>query len=165
MKTRNMAMIVLLAASAARADRPMPSKLREGWREARNNLLWWRPYDTFDGTNAAFELEHGLAPGGAIRYFGGELMKELAKPDGGDSNRVADALNRLVRGGNNGPGPEEYYERGLQQSLLVRRLVMYGYTTGGIDLSAGPVYGLKRNYSMNNHPVGVQSLIRNPTHQ
>jgi len=94
-----MTLIILLAAAAARADHPMPSNLREGWRENRNYLLWWRPYDTFDGTNAAFELEHGLAPGGGVQYFGGKLMKELVKPDGGDSNRVADALNRLVKGG------------------------------------------------------------------
>ena len=33
-------MIVLLAAFAARAERPLiPSKLREGWRENRNALL------------------------------------------------------------------------------------------------------------------------------
>ena len=103
MKTRNMAIIALLAAFAARAERPLiPSKLQEGWRENRNALLWWRPYDTFDGTNAAFELEHGLAAGGAVRYFGEQLLAELAKPDGGDSNRVADVLNRLVRGGTYG---------------------------------------------------------------
>jgi len=66
---------------------------------------------------------------------------------------------------NNGPGPEEYYERGLQQSVLVKRLLMYGYTGGGSDLTAGPVYGVKRNYSINNHPVGVGSLNRNPMHQ
>ena len=100
MKTRNMAMIVLLAACAARAEQlPMPSGLVEGWRENRNALLWWRPYDTFDGTNAAFELAHGLPPGGAVRHFGDQLLSELSKPDGGDSNRVAEVLNRLVRGG------------------------------------------------------------------
>jgi hypothetical protein len=91
---------VLLAAFAARAEQPLlPSQLREGWREARNNLLWWHPYDTFDGTNTAFELAHGLPPGGAVRCFGEQLLSDLVKPDGGDSNRVAEVLNRLVRSG------------------------------------------------------------------
>jgi len=27
------------------------------------------------------------------------------------------------------------------------------------------VYGVKRNYSINNHPVGVGNLNRNPMHQ
>jgi len=93
-------LIVLLAAFAARAEQlPMPSGLVEGWRENRNALLWWRPYDTFDGTNTAFELAHGLPPGGAVRHFGEQLLSELAKPDGGDSNRVAEVLGRLVRSG------------------------------------------------------------------
>jgi len=100
MKTRNMAIIVLLTTSVAWAEQPLlPSKLREGWRENRNNMLWWHPYDTFDGTNAAFELAHGLPPGGAVRCFGEQLLSELAKPDGGDSNRVAEVLDRLVRSG------------------------------------------------------------------
>jgi len=39
---------------------------------------------------------------------------------------------------NNGPGPQEYYPRGLQQAGVIDRLLMSG---GGVDIPSGRVYG------------------------
>ncbi|HOR98773.1 MAG TPA: hypothetical protein PLZ74_10420 [Kiritimatiellia bacterium] len=50
---------------------------------------------------------------------------------------------RLPYDWNNGPGPEEYYERGLQQMEVIDRLLMSSSTLG-MDIPSGRVFGLPR---------------------
>jgi hypothetical protein len=44
---------------------------------------------------------------------------------------------------NNGPGPEEYYQRGLQQVDVIDRLLMSGGALG-VDIPSGQVFGLPK---------------------
>lgn len=90
--------IVVALVLQAEPHRKAP-KFKEGWQERRGNLLWWYPDNAFAEANAAFERQHGLEPGGAVKHFYGMLEAELAKPDGGDSNTVTQALERLSRSG------------------------------------------------------------------
>jgi hypothetical protein len=84
--------------------------------------------------------------------------------------------SRLPLDWNNGPGPQEYYTRGLEQAAVNKRLLMYGYTDGGVDIPAGRVYGLSvRTYLYSgtvsnvidrlNIPVGLSDINRTPSHQ
>jgi len=50
---------------------------------------------------------------------------------------------RLLYDWNNGPGPEEYYPRGLQQVDVIDRLLMSSCGLG-VDIPSGRVYGLPR---------------------
>jgi len=137
--------------------------------------VYFVPRITFRGNVPAANGTNGMlvTSGISSRTFAHELGHCCGLPDIYDVHpefpevKIEGAVSqaRLPLDWNNGPGPEEYYERGRQQSLLVKRLLMYGYTSGGSDLTAGPVYGVKRNCSINNHPVGIESLNRNPMHQ
>jgi hypothetical protein len=69
-----------------------------------------------------------------------------------------------MRDWNNGPGPQEYYPRGLQQATLIVRLLMYGTTAGGKDIPTGSVYGLNKEKVLANIVTGVQSMNRTPSH-
>ena len=82
---------------------------------------------------------------------------------------------RLPRDWNNGPGPEEYYTRGLEQAELMKQTLMYGYspqTGGGIDIPAGTVFGLKvlrydilpPEIGLEPVKVGLQHINRTPAH-
>ncbi|HHU15753.1 MAG: hypothetical protein PHG74_14560 [Kiritimatiellae bacterium] len=74
------------------------------------------------------------------------------------------SIGRLPLDWNNGPGPEEYYPRGLQQATLIVRLLMYGTTAGGKDIPTGSVYGLNKEKVLANIVTGVQSMNRTPSH-
>jgi len=65
---------------------------------------------------------------------------------------------------NNGPGPQEYYGRGLPHTTLIRRLLMFGAAAGGTDIPAGPVYGLDKQGTFGLVTVGVQEMDRTPAH-
>ena len=65
---------------------------------------------------------------------------------------------------NNGPGPQEYYGRGLPHTTLIRRLLMFGAAAGGTDIPAGPVYGLDKQGMSGLVTVGVQGMIKTPQH-
>ena len=68
---------------------------------------------------------------------------------------------------NGGPGPL-YYEPGLEQAELVRRLLMYGYGGTAIvkgDIPLGRVLGITWNGQTNLVKVGLRDMNRNPKHQ
>jgi len=65
---------------------------------------------------------------------------------------------------NNGPGPQEYYPRGLPLSTVIERCLMFGYTSGGHDLPMGSVKGYDRDGIFRPISVGVQGMSRNPVH-
>jgi hypothetical protein len=72
--------------------------------------------------------------------------------------------DRLPMDWNNGPGPQEYYLRGLPHTTLIRRLLMFGAAAGGTDIPAGSVYGLDKQGTFGLVTVGVQSMDRTPAH-
>ncbi len=74
------------------------------------------------------------------------------------------SYDRLPLDWNNGPGPQEYYLRGLPHATLVRRLLMFGAAAGGTDIPAGTVYGLDKQDTVGLVTVGVQSMDRTPAH-
>jgi hypothetical protein len=65
---------------------------------------------------------------------------------------------------NNGPGPQEYYQRGLPLAAVIRRCLMFGYTSGGNDIPAGPVKGYNGEGVFGSVPVGAQGMDREPAH-
>jgi len=65
---------------------------------------------------------------------------------------------------NNGPGPQEYYLRGLSHTTLIRRLLMFGAAADGTDIPAGSVYGLDKQGMSGLVTVGVQGMIKTPQH-
>ena len=65
---------------------------------------------------------------------------------------------------NNGPGPQEYYLRGLPLATVIRRCLMFGYTIGGNDIPAGPVRGYDKTGVLGPVPVGAQGMNREPKH-
>ena len=65
---------------------------------------------------------------------------------------------------NNGPGPQEYYLRGLPLATVIRRCLMFGYTSGGHDIPAGPVKGYSKEGVFGFVPVGAQGMERRPAH-
>ncbi|MFA7054805.1 MAG: hypothetical protein WC328_17450 [Kiritimatiellia bacterium] len=71
---------------------------------------------------------------------------------------------RLPLDWNNGPGPEEYYPRGLQQASLASRLLMYGTISGGNDIPVGNVYGLNKEGVLDFIQTGVTGMDRTPSH-
>jgi hypothetical protein len=84
--------------------------------------------------------------------------------------------SRLPWDWNNGPGPEEYYTRGLLQADVIKRMLMYGFVTGGIDIPTGTAYGLSVRFhwvpptttieiNRLQVPVGASGLNRTPSHQ
>jgi len=84
--------------------------------------------------------------------------------------------SRLPCDWNNGPGPSEYYDRYLTQSLLLTRLLMYNSMAEGADIPSGSVYGVYRFSLLASSPTpgvlatglgpcGLNSLNRNPTHE
>ena len=66
---------------------------------------------------------------------------------------------------NNGPGPQEYYPRGLQHSALITRLLMFGQSAGGTDIPAGSIHGLDREGVVGLVKVGVMGMDRKPFHK
>jgi hypothetical protein len=73
---------------------------------------------------------------------------------------------RLPHDWNNGPGPEEYYERGLQQEGLIYRLLMSSSTLG-VDIPSGRVYGRAgSNGMLKLTDVGERNMVtRTPVSQ
>ena len=73
---------------------------------------------------------------------------------------------RLPHDWNNGPGPEEYYERELQQEGLVYRLLMSSSTLG-MDIPSGRVYGRAgSNGMLKLTDVGERNMVtRTPVSQ
>ena len=65
---------------------------------------------------------------------------------------------------NNGPGPQEYYLRGLPLAAVIERCLMFGYTSGGYDLPMGRVKGYKMGGIFCPVSVGVQGMNRTPAH-
>jgi hypothetical protein len=66
---------------------------------------------------------------------------------------------------NNGPGPQEYYPRGLPLATVIKRCLMFGYTSGGKDIPAGPIKGYDKKGVFGPVPVGVQGMERRPAHK
>ena len=66
---------------------------------------------------------------------------------------------------NNGPGPQEYYQRGLPLAAVIRRCLMFGYTSGGHDLPMGRVKGYNVSGIFRSISVGVQGMNRTPAHK
>jgi hypothetical protein len=73
--------------------------LDKGWQERRNNLLWWRPDVSLADSNEVFEPGYKMVMNEELRQTGDTLLTELVKPDGGNSNTVISALDRLSRSG------------------------------------------------------------------
>jgi len=73
--------------------------LDKGWQERRNNLLWWRPDVSLADSNEVFYPAYKVTMNEKLRQAGDTLLKELTKPDGGESNTVTAALERLSRSG------------------------------------------------------------------
>jgi hypothetical protein len=65
---------------------------------------------------------------------------------------------------NNGPGPQEYYPRGLPLSTVIERCLMFGYTSGGYDLPMDRVKGYKMGGIFCPVRVGVRWMNRTPAH-
>ena len=65
---------------------------------------------------------------------------------------------------NNGPEPQEYYLRGLPLATVIRRCLMFGYTSGGNDIPAGPVKGYDQTGTFGPVPVGTLGMNREPKH-
>jgi len=65
---------------------------------------------------------------------------------------------------NNGPGPQEYYLRGLPLATVIRRCLMFGLTSGGSDIPAGSVKGYSKEGEFGPVPVGAQGMNRFPKH-
>jgi len=65
---------------------------------------------------------------------------------------------------NNGPGPQEYYPRGLPLSTVIERCLMFGYTSGGYDLPMGRVKGYNVSGIFRPVSVGVRGMNRTPAH-
>jgi len=66
---------------------------------------------------------------------------------------------------NNGPGPQEYYPRELPLATVIKRCLMFGYTSGGKDIPAGPIKGYDKKGVFGPVPVGVQGMERRPAHK
>jgi hypothetical protein len=66
---------------------------------------------------------------------------------------------------NNGPGPQEYYQRGLPLATVIRRCLMFGYTSGGNDIPAGPIKGYDKRGVFGSVRVGTQGMDRFPKHK
>ena len=75
------------------------SILEPGWQRRRNDLLWWRPDISLAVSNEVFHTGYRLGMDDNLRQTGERLLKELAKPDGGESAAVSNALDRLSRSG------------------------------------------------------------------
>jgi hypothetical protein len=73
--------------------------------------------------------------------------------------------SRLPFDWNNGPGPQEYYPRGLQHSALITRLLMFGAAAGGTDIPAGPIHGLDKHGVAGPVQTGVMGMNRTPSHE
>ena len=65
---------------------------------------------------------------------------------------------------NNGPGPQEYYPRGLPLAAVIKRCLMFGYTSGGHDLPMGSVKGYDRDGIFGFVQVGTYWMDRRPAH-
>ena len=65
---------------------------------------------------------------------------------------------------NNGPGPQEYYPRGLPLSTVIERCLMFGYTSGGYDVPMGRVKGYNVSGIFRSISVGVRGMNRTPAH-
>jgi hypothetical protein len=66
---------------------------------------------------------------------------------------------------NNGPGPQEYYQRGLPLATVIRRCLMFGYTSGGNDIPTGPIKGYSKEGEFGPVRVGTQGMDRFPKHK
>ena len=66
---------------------------------------------------------------------------------------------------NNGPGPQEYYPRGLPLATVIKRCLMFGYTSGGNDIPAGPIKGYSKEGEFGPVRVGTQGMNRTPAHE
>ena len=64
----------------------------------------------------------------------------------------------------NGPGPQEYYPRGLLLPTVIERCLMFGYTSGGYDLPMGRVKGYNVSGIFRSISVGVRGMNRTPAH-
>jgi len=82
---------------------------------------------------------------------------------------------RIPSDWNNGPGPEEYYLPGAEQSSMIYRLLMHGNpavsSAGGIDIPRGDIYGIRKVLLISGDqfdmvPVGLDSagFTRTPNH-
>ncbi|MDD3584653.1 MAG: hypothetical protein PHG74_11625 [Kiritimatiellae bacterium] len=65
---------------------------------------------------------------------------------------------------NNGPGPQEYYPRELPLATVIKRCLMFGLTSGGNDIPAGPIKGYDKEGKFGSVPVGTQGMNRFPKH-
>jgi hypothetical protein len=65
---------------------------------------------------------------------------------------------------NNGPGPQEYYPRGLPLAAVIKRCLMFGYTSGGHDLPMGSVKGYDRDGIFGFVRGGTYGMDRFPKH-
>jgi len=65
---------------------------------------------------------------------------------------------------NNGPGPQEYYGRGLPLATVIKRCLMFGYTSGGHDIPAGPVKGYSKEGVFGPIQIGASGMDRTPHH-
>ncbi len=72
--------------------------------------------------------------------------------------------SRLPFDWNNGPGPQEYYPRGLQHSALITRLLMFGQSAGGTDIPAGSIHGIDKHGVAGPVHTGVMGMNRTPYH-
>jgi hypothetical protein len=66
---------------------------------------------------------------------------------------------------NNGPGPQEYYPRELPLATVIKRCLMFGYTSGGNDIPAGPIKGYSKEGEFGPVRVGTQGMNRTPAHE
>jgi len=73
---------------------------------------------------------------------------------------------RLPQDWNNGPGPEEYYPHGMEQTAIIGVLLMSG-VYGGVDIPSGPIYGRSGDDgSLKPTKVGESDMItRHPVSQ
>ena len=102
MKAMQTVFLLLLCTSAAFASympKDWVSILEPGWRERRNDLLWWRPCISPAASNEVFYAYYLRDMDDGLRETGERLLKELAKPDGGEYAAVSNALDRLSRSG------------------------------------------------------------------
>jgi len=61
-------------------------------------------------------------------------------------------------------GPQEYYPRGLPLAAVIKRCLMFGYTSGGHDLPMGSVKGYDRDGIFGFVQVGTYWMDRRPAH-